>query len=44
VSIIREHYRRNHLQVKPSRAQVWGALLLAALFLLYLLARYWQLR
>jgi hypothetical protein len=44
VSIIREHSRRNYLQVKPSRAQVLGALLLAAIFLLYLVIRYEQLR
>jgi hypothetical protein len=28
--------------VKPARAQVLGALLLAALFLVYLVVRYWK--
>ena len=44
MSVARENSRRYDQHVKLGRAQVLGALLLAALFLLYLLARYWQLR
>ena len=44
MSVARENSAGKDLHVKPQRTQVLGALLLAALFLLYLLARYWQLR
>ena len=44
MSVARETSAGKDSHVKPQRAQVLGALLLAALFLLYLLARYWELR